>query len=144
LVTSNWSLVTAVSPQLELNLNSHKDLVVYQKSIEFVTKIYETTNNFPKEELFGLTSQLRRAAISIPSNIAEGFARRHNKELTQFLYVSLGSAVEIETQLLIAKNINYINEEIYIMLTNLLSEISKMLIGLIHKLESNNKLKIKN
>lgn len=125
-------------------MNSHKDLIVYQKSIEFVTKIYETTNNFPKEELFGLTSQLRRAAISIPSNIAEGFARRHNKELTQFLYVSLGSAVEIETQLLIAKNINYINEEIYIMLTNLLSEISKMLIGLIHKLESNNKLKIKN
>jgi len=125
-------------------LNSHKDLIVYQKSIEFVTKIYETTNNFPKEELFGLTSQLRRAAISIPSNMAEGFARRHNKELTQFLYVSLGSAVEIETQLLIAKNINYINEEIYIMLTNLLSEISKMLIGLIHKLESNNKLKIKN
>ena len=125
-------------------MNSHKDLIVYQKSIEFVTKIYETTNNFPKEELFGLTSQLRRAAISIPSNMAEGFARRHNKELTQFLYVSLGSAVEIETQLLIAKNINYINEEIYIMLTNLLSEISKMLIGLIHKLESNNKLKIKN
>lgn len=125
-------------------MNSHKDLIVYQKSIEFVTKIYETTNNFPKDELFGLTSQLRRAAISIPSNIAEGFARRHNKELTQFLYVSLGSAVEIETQLLIAKNINCINEEIYIMLTNLLSEISKMLIGLIHKLESNNKLKIKN
>lgn len=144
MVTSNWSLVTASSPQLELNLNSHKDLIVYQKSIEFVTKIYETTNNFPKDELFGLTSQLRRAAISIPSNMAEGFARRHNKELTQFLYVSLGSAVEIETQLLIAKNINYINEEIYIMLTNLLSEISKMLIGLIHKLESNNKLKIKN
>ena len=125
----------------EWELNSHKDLVVWQKSIEFVAKIYETTNNFPKEELFGLTSQLRRAAISIPSNIAEGFARKHNKELIQFLYVSLGSSVEIETQLLIAKNINYINEEIYVMLTNLLSEISKMLIGLIHKLESNKKSK---
>jgi four helix bundle protein len=116
-------------------LNSHKDLVVWQKSIEFVTKIYETTNNFPKEELFGLTSQLRRAAISIPSNIAEGFARKHNKELIQFLYVSLGSSVEIETQLLIAKNINYINDEIYLSLTNHLSEISKMIIGLIRKIE---------
>jgi four helix bundle protein len=119
----------------QLIVNSHRDLVVWQKSIEFVTKIYETTNNFPKEELFGLTSQLRRAAISIPSNIAEGFARKHNKELIQFLYVSLGSSVEIETQLLIAKNINYINDEIYISLTNHLSEISKMIIGLIRKIE---------
>jgi len=123
-------------------LNSHRDLVVWQKSIEFVTKIYETTNNFPKEELFGLTSQLRRAAISIPSNIAEGFARKHNKELIQFLYVSLGSSVEIETQLLIAKNINYINDEIYISLTNHLSEISKMIIGLIRKIEGKNRNKL--
>ena len=123
-------------------MNSHKDLVVWQKSIEFVTKVYETTNNFPKEELFGLTSQLRRAAISIPSNIAEGFARKHNKELIQFLYVSLGSSVEIETQLLIAKNINYINDEIYISLTNHLSEISKMIIGLIRKIEGKNRSKL--
>jgi len=123
-------------------VNSHRDLVVWQRSIEFVTKIYETTNNFPKEELFGLTSQLRRAAISIPSNIAEGFARKHNKELIQFLYVSLGSSVEIETQLLIAKNINYINDEIYISLTNHLSEISKMIIGLIRKIEGKNRNKL--
>ncbi|MEG8988146.1 four helix bundle protein [Ignavibacteria bacterium 4148-Me] len=118
-------------------MNNHKDLIVWQKSIELVTKTYEATNNFPKEELFGLTSQLRRAAISVPSNISEGFARKHNKELIQFLYVSLGSSVEIETQLLIAKNINYLNDEIYISLNEHLSEIKKMLIGLIHKLESN-------
>jgi len=76
-------------------LNSHKDLVVWQKSIEFVAKIYETTNNFPKEKLFGLTSQLRRAAISIPSNIAEGFARKSRREYLQFINFSKGSSEDL-------------------------------------------------
>lgn len=121
-------------------MSSHKDLIVWQKSIEFVTNIYLVTKSFPKEELFGLTSQLRRAAVSIASNIAEGSGRKHEKELIQFLYIALGSSSEIETQLLIAKNINYIDEQIYVSLNNMLSEISKMLIGFIRKLESNQKI----
>ena len=70
-------------------MKCHKDLHVWQKSIEFVTNVYQITNNFSKEELFGLTSQIRRAAVSIPSNIAEGSGRKHDKELIQFLYIAL-------------------------------------------------------
>jgi len=117
-------------------VTSHKDLIVWQKSIEFVTNLYKITANFPKDEIYGLTSQLRRAAVSIPSNIAEGSARKHEKELIQFLYIALGSAVEIETQLIIAKNINYIKDLEYENLNSKIAEISKMLIGFIRKLES--------
>jgi len=88
-------------------INSHKDLLVYQKSLDFVQNIYQLTAKFPEEEKFGLTSQMRKAAISIPSNIAEGAARQFVKEYIQFLYVSLGSIVEIETQLEIAKRLNF-------------------------------------
>ncbi|MBU1012583.1 MAG: four helix bundle protein [Bacteroidetes bacterium] len=89
-------------------MKTHKDLEVYQKSMNFVFHIYKLTDKFPKEELFGLTSQLRRAAVSIPSNISEGAARRNTKEFIQFLYHSLGSASEIETQIEISKRLNYI------------------------------------
>ena len=92
-------------------IQTHKDLEVWKVSVEFVTEIYKLTNSFPKSELFGLTSQIRRAAISIPSNIAEGAARKNTKEFVQFLYVSLGSLSEIETQLIISKNLEYIKDE---------------------------------
>lgn len=83
-------------------MKTHKDLEVWKKSVEFVTDLYKVTQDFPKEEFYGLTSQMRRAAVSIPSNIAEGSARQGNKELVQFLYIALGSAVELDTQLIIA------------------------------------------
>lgn len=118
-------------------MTSHKELIVYQKSIDFVTKIYQVTQQFPKEEMFGLTNQIRRAAVSIPSNIAEGSARKHNKELIQFIYIALGSSTEIETQLLIAKNIKYITDETFNELNSSVVEISKMLIGLIRSLDNN-------
>ncbi|PKN14946.1 MAG: four helix bundle protein [Deltaproteobacteria bacterium HGW-Deltaproteobacteria-24] len=108
-------------------MQTHKDLKVWQKSIEFVEYIYTITNDFPKEELYGLTSQMRRCAVSVPSNIAEGSARNHNKEFIQFLYVSLGSLSELETQLIIAVKIGYLSE----FNEQEMHEIRKMLQGLI-------------
>lgn len=83
-------------------MKTHKDLEVYKNSIDFVTEIYSITKLFPKEESYGLTSQLRRAVISIPSNIAESAARGYDKEFIHFLYIAHGSLAEIETQLIIA------------------------------------------
>ena len=93
------------------DIKSHKELNVYKDSIDFVLSIYELTKKFPSEEKFGLVSQMRRAAVSIPSNISEGAARKNTKEFIQFLYISLGSAAEIETQMTIAKKLNYYNDE---------------------------------
>ena len=112
-------------------LKTHKDLEVWKKSIDFVTELYKITAIFPKEELYGLTSQMRRAAVSIPSNIAEDAARKSNKEFIQFLYIALGSTVEIETQLIISKNLMLINEVSFIELDKERNEIGRMLLGLI-------------
>jgi len=90
-------------------IKNHKDLTVYKNSIDFVVSIYRLTKSFPSDEKFGLISQLRRAAVSIPSNIAEGAARKNTKEFIQFLYHSLGSASEIETQIELAKRLNFID-----------------------------------
>ena len=92
-------------------MKSHNDLKVYQVAMDLITEIYKITNNFPESEKFGLTSQIRRSAISIPSNIAEGAARESKKEFKRFLYISLGSAAELETQLEISKRLTFINEE---------------------------------
>lgn len=83
-------------------MKSHKDLIVYQKSLLYVKSIYEFTRYFPSEERYGLTNQIRRAAVSVPSNIAEGAARQYSKEFIQFLYIALGSLAEIETQIELA------------------------------------------
>lgn len=80
-------------------MKTHRDLDVWKKSVSLVTSIYEITKSFPKEEIYGLTNQIRRAAVSVPSNIAEGSARQGNKEFIQFLYIALGSLTELETQL---------------------------------------------
>jgi len=93
------------------DINNHKELRVYKESIDFVLSIYELTKRFPSDEKFGLISQMRRAAVSIPSNISEGAARKNTKEFIQFLYISLGSAAEIETQIDIAKKLNYYDDE---------------------------------
>ena len=114
---------------------THKDLDVWKKSIELVTVIYDITKQFPKEEMFELISQMRRAAISIPSNIAEGATRNSKKEFNQFLYIALASASELETQLIIAKNLNYINKELEQNLVLELNMISRMLQGLIKSIK---------
>ena len=115
-------------------MKTHKDLIVWQKSINFVTKIYKETNSFPNSELYGLTSQLRRAAVSVPSNIAEGAARNTDKEYVRFLFIARASAAEIETQLIIAENLGYI-KSIDNQLKEELLEISKMLTALIYKIK---------
>ncbi len=89
--------------------HSYTDLAVWQKSMTLVRDIYLQTRNFPKEELFGLTSQIRRAAVSIPSNIAEGQGRLSKREFKQFLAIARGSLLELETQLLIVKGLGYTN-----------------------------------
>lgn len=91
-------------------VKTHKDLDVWKEAVMLVKKIYELTSVFPKEEIYGLTSQIRRAVVSIPSNIAEGAARNSRKEFIQFLYIALGSCAELDTQLIIAKELGYINE----------------------------------
>ena len=116
-------------------MSHFRKILVWQKSISLVTKIYKATNTFPKEEMFGLTSQIRRSSISIPSNIAEGSGRESTKDFLRFLYISLGSIFEIQTQLEIAKNIIYIKEEEFNNLYEDSREIERMLASLIRKLK---------
>lgn len=117
-------------------INSYKDLLVWQKSINLVEKVYLVTKIFPKDEIFGLTSQIKRSAISIPSNIAEGTGRSTRKDYLQFLHIAYGSLLELETQLLIAKNLGFAKQEEYGMLAEQILEISKMLKSLIKSLQS--------
>ena len=115
-------------------MKTHYDLNVWNDSIDLVKEIYKITIKFPREEIYGLTSQIKRAVISIPSNIAEGASRQTNKEFIQFLYIALGSASEVETQLIIAKELNFINDSDLNYLSNKLGKIKKMLNGLIKHL----------
>ncbi len=92
-------------------MKNYKDLEVWKESMNLVVNIYELTKAFPSEEKYGLTSQIRRAAVSIPSNIAEGSGRKGTKELIQFLHISLGSLAELETQVEIAFRLDYISEK---------------------------------
>ena len=114
---------------------THKDLDIWKRGIKFVEIIYKVTSNFPKEELYSLTAQLRRAAVSYPSNIAEGAARSSRKEYIRYLYISLASLSEVETQLIISKRLNYLKEN------NLFEEIDalrKMTASLIKYLQKKN------
>ncbi len=114
-------------------MKTHKDLDVWKKSIEFARELYTVTGSFPKEEIFGLTNQLRRAAVSIPSNIAEGAARQTRKEFIQFLHIALGSSAEVETQLILAEKLKLTSADLSY-LKQSLNEIILMLTGLIRSL----------
>lgn len=117
-----------------MKVKDYKDLRVWQKGIEIVDKIYLITKGFPKEELYGLITQMRRAAVSIPSNIAEGFVRKHSREYKQFLYVSLGSCAELDTQLVITSRRDYITNEKLEELSEDINHETRMLVSLINKL----------
>lgn len=112
-------------------MNSYKDLIVWQKSIELTVNIYRVTDKFPKNELYGLTSQIRRATVAIPSNIAEGQKRGHKTEYIQFLRIAFGSGAELETQLIIGYKIGYLDKTDFEKLNSLLEEVMKMLNKLI-------------
>jgi len=112
-------------------MTNHKNLIVWQKSMEFVAAIYVATKTFPKDELFGIVLQMRRAAVSIPSNIAEGYGRVYDKETVKFLSVALGSASELETQLIISKNLDYLAIQEAQQLLGQIEEIIRMLASLI-------------
>ncbi len=108
-------------------MKTYKDLIVWQKSIQLVTEVYSITQSFPKSEIFGLTSQMRRAAVSIPSNIAEGKLRGTPKYFNQFLAIAYGSGGELETQVIIAKTLPETKTLDYTQVDALLEEVMKML-----------------
>lgn len=115
-------------------LSSYKDLIVWKKSIELVKEVYVVTKNFPKDELYGLSSQMRRAAISIPSNIAEGYTRRGRNEYIQFLSIAKASGAELETQIIISREL--FSKHDYKKAESLLEEIQKMLYTQVKNLSS--------
>ena len=110
-------------------IKGHRDLDVWKKSLDLVEELYRCTRNFPKEEIYALTSQVRRAVISIPSKIAEGAARNSKKEFIQFLHIALGSAAELETHLIIASRLGYLIDPTEYQIK--LDEIKRMLLGLL-------------
>lgn len=113
-------------------MRNHRDLDVWKVSMELVRDVYALTREYPREELYALTSQVRRSAVSIPSNIAEGAARNSKREFTQFLYIALGSCAELETQLLIARDLGYASSEA---IFQKLDRIRYMLLGLIRSIQ---------
>ena len=119
-----------------MKVQDFKDLVVWQKAKELAIEIYRITTDFPRSEQFGLISQIRRAVVSIPSNIAEGYARQHTREFMQFLFVALSSAAELETQLIISKGLGYTKAESFDKVIDRLKEIQRMLNGLINSLRA--------
>lgn len=118
-------------------INSYKELLVWQKALKLSVKVYELTEKFPKEEIYGLTSQMRRASVSIVSNIAEGRNRGTRKDFMQFLRIALGSSAELETQLQISKQINKTNHLDSSEIEKMIPEIMKMLNVMIKKLSYN-------
>ncbi|MBQ8968485.1 MAG: four helix bundle protein [Bacteroidaceae bacterium] len=116
-------------------METHKDLHVWRQSVELVTSVYVMTKTFPKDELFGLVSQIRRAAISVPSNIAEGYARGTDKEKLHFLRISSGSLSEVETQLLLSLNLGYIPQDTYDELSEKVTSVWKQLNALISSIK---------
>jgi four helix bundle protein len=116
-------------------VKSLHDLVAWQKAMELVTEIYQVSQKFPKEEMFGLTSQIRRAAVSIPSNIAEGRGKSSKGESQQFLHHSMGSLAEVETQIVIAQNLGYLNAAEAEPVMEIIAEVGRLLNGLLTSLK---------
>ena len=115
-------------------IRNFKDLKVWQKGIEIVEDVYSATKGYPRSEVYSLSSQMRRCAVSIPSNIAEGFKRQHSKEFKQFLYISLGSNAELETQVVISLRMGYLSNEAAEELEGKLDHLSRMTRALIRTL----------
>lgn len=119
-----------------MKINSYKDLIVWQKSMDLARIVYAASQKFPKEETYGLTSQIRRAVVSVPSNIAEGYARKSSKEYLQFYCIAYGSVLELQTQLILCRDFGYIASANFRRIESLTEEVSKMLHALILKLNA--------
>lgn len=117
-------------------LKNYRELNVWQKAYLLCLEVYRSTKNFPKEEIYGLTSQMRRAAVSIPSNIAEGYGRKGTREYIQALYIAYGSNSELETQILLSGDLGYIKPEVLERLQRDIGDVERMLKGLIKSLEN--------
>lgn len=117
-------------------IRKYQNLKVWEKATQLVLEVYALTKAFPKDEMYGLTSQVRRAVISIPSNIAEGSERRSDKDFIRFLHMASASLAEVETQIFIAMKLNYLEERAYLELLQSSAEIGKMIHGLISGLEA--------
>ena len=115
-------------------MHQFKELKVWQKSVELATEVYSSTNNFPSEEKFGITSQIRRSVVSISSNIAEGAGRKTKKEFKLFLNYAYSSCYELETQLIISKNLGFLNPDLLPVLSESINEIQKMIYSLSNSL----------
>ena len=118
-------------------MGPYQNLTVWQKAMVLARDIYNVTANYPESETYGLVSQMRRCVVSIPSNIAEGYGRGTNRDLVHFLYTSLGSSNELETQLLLSREFSYLSDEDASMLLQLNEQINKMLSSLIYKRTQN-------
>jgi four helix bundle protein len=118
----------------EMKIKNFKDLDIWALGKNIVLETYKITKGFPKEEMYGLTSQMRRTAVSVPSNIAEGFNRRHNKEYAQFLFIALGSCAELETHIEVSYDLGYLNNEFHRKILESLDHESRMIRNLIKKL----------
>jgi four helix bundle protein len=114
-----------------------ENLMVWQKAVSLVKMVYQLTVKFPKDEVYGLTSQIRRAAVSIPANIAEGRGRNHEKEFLQFLYIARGSTYELSTLLVLAKEVGFLSVEEYEQSLKALNEVASMINGLINAVKNN-------
>ena len=121
-------------------IRSHRDLIVWQKAMDLVEAVYKATASFPKEETYALTSQIRRAVVSIPANIAEGQGRRLTKEYLYFLANARGSLLELDTHLEIAARLKYLSRENYSGLRDRLDEVAKILNGLMRAVEQSSKI----
>ena len=136
--------ITAVLPLMFQDLSwesflmadSYRNLIAWQKAKALALEVYRDTRKFPKDEMYGLTSQMRRAAVSVPSNIAEGKGRHSHKELVQFLYRSRGSLLELETQLSIAHELDYIDAPAFKHLQGMMEELGRVLNGLINSFQA--------
>ena len=124
-------------------LKNYKELKVWQKAYQLCGEIYKSTRSFPKEERYGLTSQIRRSAVSVPSNIAEGYGRKTTQEYIQALYIAYGSNCELETQILLAGDLRYLKADNFEKLKNDIGEVERMLKGLIKSLENKHPIRSK-
>lgn len=119
-------------------IKTYKELIVWKRSMELVKEIYLLTEKFPRSEIYGIISQMRRSAISIPSNIAEGYGRKSPKEYSQFYSIAYGSALELETQLIIGKDIQLAKTQEFLKSNSLLTEVLKMLHSMLRVMRTKN------